>query len=1648
MHTLSAPDGNPVLAPAFLDQIEADIDAGLFLRAHPHIEALVDRGGPRGMLLAARALHHLGAERQSDALTLRAARRYRQDPEVATAFIRQRLGRHGPYHAWRLCEANRLHDSCPADLRAEFLSLHAYVYCLLRDVDSCERLRSEALALAPDLPWLWVEWSYCCERMDRYDDAMAAVDQALRIHPAYRSALQQKGQLMVLAGQTAEAMNFFATAFANSESWGLGYQLFELQYDGQDYAAARHSLARIETLLPRPNKWMCSWLAARRCDLAMGEGNLAEARAEAAQVIGPGFYENILQRIDDGATSQRRVVLPVGFVRQHWKTCAPATLSALCHYFGLPANHLDIAEEICYDGTTDYSERRWASKNGLYAREFRLDWLSAQALLDAGIPFALATVSAGSGHLQAVIGYDLLRGSLLIRDPFQPTHAEFDAMALFESHQASGPRAMVIVPLAERARLDGIDLPEADLWDHYHALTAALARHARDDALQALDLLRGLDATHRLSLLGARAIAMYDGDENAILAATETLLARYPDDLNLQLSKASSLSVIGGRPQHLEYLAELARAACPPPQALVRYAALLAEDGRNQADACAIVQRALRLAALNPAAWSGLGDLAWQAGDKEDCLALYRIAACLDETNENLASEYMRQCHILGRGETGLTFLRNRLARLGARSAAPALTLFEHLDSLEHAGEGFAVLEAALAVHPDDAHLRVQFVEALIRHGRLAEAERLLGPSDQGFRRASWLRARAMLAEVQGDVSAALVTSREACVLQPLNLAHHRMVARLLASTESQTVALDHIRAACERHPQHYGLNRLLYDWLPRGSAEEEAQLRHLVGLYPNDLWSLRELAIRLADQQRWDEAEHFARASLSRAPLLAASHGTLALVQIRRSGYAAAEAALREAVRLDVDYRYALATLIEDAPDKTCADEAIAFVRAELIRQVTIGDALLGFQESARVWLSPEALLPPLHEAFEARPDLWQTWVSYGSQLTRSGQAEAALALFAEAVEKFPALPRLFVEYAQALKSLGRRDEARAQAARALEISPGWNRAVRLYVDTCTESGTHWEEAIAALKRALVREPSDADLRGLLGWVFEQRADYKQAWQEVAQSLRADPSPAWVWETGRRVLDQLGRADALLQLLDEIEQRRAGDPWTWIARARLLPDPAAALHAAERATELAPRLVEAWTARFELLLQQARHAEVPPLLAALDWPQGVPPSLRLFASQARRAGGDKAGAVTELRALIAEMPNHYSLHRQLADWADTDEDHAAYLAASEELIRLAPNYAAAQGYLGHALVKLGRSEDAIAPFQRAFEIDGEYFFAGKHLLDACLQHGRLAQALATAEALWARYPRADVAAEACHAAAQLDSRNEAESWLTRTLSSARYDTDSTRRAYDAVLKVGWEKMAHACVKQCIRAGACASHAVSRWLSYLHETRSDKQLLRDLEALLREESGIALKMGLLDHAAQQDDHRLLDLVLRAHAPRLRQNDETWGQVSYALQCHDKHAATRHWLRDWRHRPEAPGWALGNASLAHASLNQFATAGEIARHVLSREPANPDARLWHCVELALSRQFEALAEQLAQLDDWEPDAWMREPIRLLKVYLAASQGQTGETLAAFRALRAACGHMPSMRHLHRRLRYPVLRYFKWWQWPHALFALHQ
>ena len=117
---------------------------------------------------------------------------------------------------------------------------------------------------------------------------------------------------------------------------------------------------------------------------------------------------------------KRQVLMDVPFVKQHHATCAPATLAAVSAYWSVPAEHLEIAEEICYDGTPAHSQRRWAEQHGFVTREFRVTWEAVVALIDRRVPVLLGTLGPEMGHMQAVVGYDSLRRTLHDPRPVAP----------------------------------------------------------------------------------------------------------------------------------------------------------------------------------------------------------------------------------------------------------------------------------------------------------------------------------------------------------------------------------------------------------------------------------------------------------------------------------------------------------------------------------------------------------------------------------------------------------------------------------------------------------------------------------------------------------------------------------------------------------------------------------------------------------------------------------------------------------------------------------------------------------------------------------------------------------------------------------------------------------------------------------------------------------------------------------------------------------------------------------------------------------------------------------------------------------------------------------------------------------------------------
>ncbi|MEW5756602.1 MAG: tetratricopeptide repeat protein [Pseudomonadota bacterium] len=1607
-------------------------DLGLYLQVQPMLEALTRHPQIKAQILATRALGHLGARRAADARIIRLWHQHRENASAISAFVRQQAYRHGPQRAWSLLNRLSLHDDASAASRAEWHSLRAYVFSMLRDFERAQESYEMARTLAPDDPWTLVEWSHACEMRDRYDEGIAAAQEALRLQDGYRSAIQALAHLQILVGEEAQALALLERAHAECESGYLAAQLLDLQVEQGEYAAAWDTLERCVELLPLADKEWLPWLRSRRIEIALRLGRLEEARRYASESQAPA-HRQLVQRLDDGVTPHR-VQLPVGFVRQHYLTCAPATLATLSRYWGLAAEHLEIAERICYDGTPNHSERHWAETQGFVTREFTVDWKTACALIDAGIPFTLVTVYTGGAHLQAVIGYDALRGTLLIRDPFKRIHGEFAAEDLFASHRSSGPRGMLIVPATEAYRLDGIELPEAKLWDGYHRVMAALDRHDRDTAIAVARHLSEEHADHRLTIGARRAIAIYDGDENTALAATEQLLALFPSDVNLQLSKAASLSVLRNRAQQVEWLAGIANTANADPVAMIRHAQLLADDGRLTQEALHLLDRALRKMPSDAGAWQTRASLLWQIGLRKQAVDHYRIAACLQETNEDYAASYFRAMHFVGRTQEGLDFLRHRAQRLGHRSSSPVMTLFQQLETLEHTEEAFVLLDEFLARRPDDTALLIFAADTHLRFRRLDRAREYLERCKRTAKRARWLHSRAQLARECGDTAEALNMAKEATTLEPFNLAHHRLVASILAQTDGRRTAIGYLRETAQRFPHHCGLQELLIDWLSDELPQDsENIIRHLVEISPSNAWAQRELAMNLARQQRFDEAWAVMQRAREMAPNQSATHSTMGFLRIQEGRLAEARQHLRDALALSIDDNYALNTLIGLGHTLAERQEALSFIRAELVRQVTLGDSLLTFQNAAQTTLDPRELLAVLREALAERPDLWQAWVAVASQLIDMNDLDASLTLIDEAIDRFPMLPRLYLEQGRAYALKGQRDAARESLKVALQITPQWTRAVRMYVDTVLDDGRDFERALAVLDNALHRSPEDAALHALKALVLLRMAQPAAAVTEIQDSLRLDPQPTWVWNMLLRIADDTGDADLMDRVVTDITRHRPGDASAWIKASEFGSDPSAALEAADRALELEPRSKAAYENRLALLLRLGRFDEIEAALATTPWADAAPASVRVFGARVLHARGAHRKAIDALRSLLREDPNSFALWQELADWSDAADDTVAYREAAENMLRLAPNVSTAHGYLAHALLKAGEKARAKAHFQRAVELDPAYAFASLNLTDLYLDERDIASAEAVLATLVGHVRNASVIARQVQLAI-LKKEPEVALTFAHQVFEAPGDTQSAcQMVIEAFLRAAWGNRLEKAVLAWFNEGRCSYAAVRFWIERQGSGWLPDAFYRAIKRALRQDPAHSLKRALLDYIGEKRDLKLLRRFIRRYRTELIEDAESWAMVSYAFLSCDQYLEVARWMHDWRERPATPAWALDNLAVALRSLRRHDAARAVTLRSLELAPNNLDAKTWLAVDAARADDADELARLLGSIPRQGVREYYQNILTVLQSYLdAARAGDSRKALPGFASLSQKRRSPGVLRDLMRALSWQLVR----------------
>ena len=186
--------------------------------------------------------------------------------------------------------------------------------------------------------------------------------------------------------------------------------------------------------------------------------------------------------------------------------------------------------------------------------------------------------------------------------------------------------------------------------------------------------------------------------------------------------------------------------------------------------------------------------------------------------------------------------------------------------------------------------------------------------------------------------------------------------------------------------------------------------------------------------------------------------------------------------------------------------------------------------------------------------------------------------------------------------------------------------------------------------------------------------------------------------------------------------------------------------------------------------------------------PTPAPVILRGRAAWVEHTRGNVPLALKMMREVLAGDRDYVWGWRQLANWCDAAEEYSDYLDAADNLVRLLPRDPEAFGYRGEARLHLGDRQGAKDDFRQAYRLDGQYAFAGLHLLDAQLHDNELDDAGETLSALLVQHDTALVRLRGIRLALKRDDPALADEHLGRALTDADAPVGLLQRATETLL--------------------------------------------------------------------------------------------------------------------------------------------------------------------------------------------------------------------------------------------------------------------
>ena len=1533
--SLSAPASPPHPFALIRDLYEK----GRFLSAY---EVLVDPmldvrpRTPSEKILAARLVSQVGGMRRSNLLLTRA---FREDPTDAEAVYYRGfalLRSRGPHFALEFFDRHPVLKATDGARNVEADIALARAMCLarLRDFPAAEQQLQQARAMEAEPAWWEICRSNVLGAQDRTEEALEVARHAVTLRPDYRPAIENLADALKQRGLLDEAIALLGSQVWTLESAFLCYQLSVLELEAGRPRAAVAAAERSIVLAPLAEPEVCAALGGALSDALYECGEIDRA-IEFGQLAG-GFHGKVAARMAERGTETERVVLPVPWVRQDHRTCGPATLTSIARYWGREVSQLEVVEAICFDGTSSHSERSWAEGNGWITRAFTLQWEAAVELLRRGIPFTLATRQVGNAHLQAVCGFDARRGTILIRDPSGPCLSQADAEGLLEEQAFSGPRALALVPAEKAHLLEGLQLPDAALHDHLDALEAALVKHDRASAERFLNALQSEAPGHRITLHARRALARYDDHVPDSLAAAEALLAAFPDSPLAELDQLALMARLGRREERRRSLVARVGRGKSDPWYLHALAEELYRDARERDRTRALLHRHMRARPWSGASYQLLAHVTWEQGQREEALALYRRAWCLEATDSDSARSYFLAATHLGRGEEVLAALRDQFDRFGQRSARPAQVLVTALQHASRDGEAREVLDLALSLRPADPELLLFAAERLGFQGERERAEALLsraegtGASDAETKSPAWLRVRARLDEREGLRGNALAAWRRVVAREPLAMDAHANVARLLSVEEGTAAAIAYLEAACEQLPTYASLHVLALEWLrPHDPARAGARLERLLQAHPEDAWALRERALNTSatDPQA---ALVLLEAARAVEPNSVAFHNVESIVLSRAGRESEARACLERSLRLDVEQPNVMTDYVSRMGSDDEARTALSFVMTELRRQALFGGGVDAFMSLAERLLRPDALFAFLEELStrHALPEIALHTVRTLAAQERVGEARARIAA---ACERFAQRADLWLERAHQARMAGDSREERLALETACRLEPAGSRQSGELAALHLRRGGP-ESAPPVLEPHVAVAPANPAAHGHLARFEWERGNHDAALDRMERALLVQPEYLWGWDTYAGWTEERGTRARAVELARRVTLEHRGLPTSWIALARLLDRSQLEerLRSLERALALDPRELDAHDLRIVLLAEAGRFDEAhaacrPPVFA--DAP---PLPLRGREAWVHWQQGRREEAVR----LLAEITLHSNGYEwgfdTLFDWCLQLGAYAEAESVAERAVQGPLNSTLWKTRLGQARLTGGDAAAAIPMLEEAKSEGHEAELAGVLLFDAHWALGNFGACRRALEGLDRERPF--VAARWIQVICRGGTEEELDAVL---LPAFRADEGWPRRAAaDALLESPFRRRAlHSLLRVLERSEGLQSAA--QFIGRLLPAWLVVQGARVASLISGGTWGPGLVAGHLDQLGQRRARVRLWGWHWRHAHLLAPHDETWLSLGTGLFLGGFRAMAWRWLSNWSERRRVSAEAYVQLSLAALGAGRVDEAVRIA-----------------------------------------------------------------------------------------------------------------